>query len=142
VLYISLLYFLLLGFVSTLFITILKIAYLMIQVVQGDADYKLEGTIASILPMYGKGPMWLEILGLDVYAKTAVLINAVGFIEVPKMNITADFIDIKIHLDNNQGQMGEAINNFLNVLGGYIWDQVTAVSSLYLGRAECVCHYK
>ena len=108
----------------------------MIQVVQGDADYKLEGTIASILPIYGKGPMWLEILGLDVYAKTAVLINAEGFIEVPEMNITADFIDIKIHLDNNQGQMGEAINNFLNVLGGYIWDQVrlSLVCTLYLSE--------
>ena len=94
---------------------------------KGDADYKLEGTIASILPIYGEGPMWLEILGLDVYSKADVLINAEGFIEVHEMDITANFIDIKMHLDDNQGQMGEAINNFLNVLGSYIWDQVRAV---------------
>eukprot|EP00091_Calanus_sinicus_P015441 TRINITY_DN33694_c0_g1_i1.p1 TRINITY_DN33694_c0_g1~~TRINITY_DN33694_c0_g1_i1.p1 ORF type:complete len:140 (-),score=52.67 TRINITY_DN33694_c0_g1_i1:325-744(-) len=30
---------------------------------RGDADYKLDGTILSILPLYGEGPMWLEIFG-------------------------------------------------------------------------------
>ena len=99
---------------------------------KGDADYKLDGTIISILPLYGEGPMWLEILGLDVYAKAAVLINADGFIEVTEMDITADFTDIKIHLDNllGGGNFGESINNLLNVLGGYIWDQVKAIPSL------------
>ena len=50
--------------------------------IQGDADYKLDGTIAAIFPLYGEGPMWLEIYGLDLYAKAGVLINAEGFIEV------------------------------------------------------------
>ena len=76
--------------------------------------------------------MWLEILGLDVYAKAAVLINAEGFVEVTEMDITADFTDIKMHLDNllGGGNFGESINNLLNVLGGYIWDQVSAITSL------------
>ena len=92
---------------------------------KGDADYKLDGTLASIFPLYGEGPMWLEIYGLDLYAKAAVLINAEGFVEITEMDITADFTDIKIHLDNllGGGAFGESINNLLNVLGVYIWDQ-------------------
>eukprot|EP00091_Calanus_sinicus_P011461 TRINITY_DN2597_c0_g1_i14.p1 TRINITY_DN2597_c0_g1~~TRINITY_DN2597_c0_g1_i14.p1 ORF type:complete len:254 (-),score=101.37 TRINITY_DN2597_c0_g1_i14:40-801(-) len=93
---------------------------------RGDADYKLDGTIASILPLYGEGPMWLEIYGLDVYAKAAVLINAEGFVEITEIDLTADLTDIKMHLDNllGGGNFGESINNLLNVVGGYIWDQV------------------
>ena len=70
--------------------------------------------------------MWLEIYGLDIYAKAAVLINADGFVEITEMDITADFTDIKAHLDNllGGGNFGESINNLLNVMGGYIWDQV------------------
>ena len=93
---------------------------------QGDADYSLDGTILGLLPLYGEGPMWLEIYGLDLYAKAAVLINADGFVEITEIDLTADFTDIKIHLDNllGGGNFGESVNNLLNVLGGYIWDQV------------------
>merc|ERR1712106_595192 len=93
---------------------------------RGDADYKLDGTIASIFPLYGEGPMMLEIFGLDLYAKAGLLINTEGFIEVTQMDITADFTDIKIHLDNllGGGNFGESINNLLNVMGVYIWDQL------------------
>merc|ERR1719348_2799861 len=80
---------------------------------RGDAEYKLDGTLAAIFPLYGEGPMWLEIYGLDAYAKASVLINEEGYIEVTSMDITADFTDIKMHL-----------NNLLNVMGVYIWDQV------------------
>merc|ERR1711872_252929 len=80
---------------------------------RGDAEYKLDGTLAAIFPLYGEGPMWLEIYGLDAYAKASVLINEEGYIEVTSMDITADFTDIKMHLDN-----------LLNVMGVYIWDQV------------------
>ena len=71
--------------------------------------------------------MWLEIYGLDAYAKASVLINEEGYIEVTSMDITADFTDIKMHLDNllGGGPFGESINNLLNVMGVYIWDQVT-----------------
>eukprot|EP00091_Calanus_sinicus_P011463 TRINITY_DN2597_c0_g1_i7.p2 TRINITY_DN2597_c0_g1~~TRINITY_DN2597_c0_g1_i7.p2 ORF type:complete len:122 (-),score=44.95 TRINITY_DN2597_c0_g1_i7:40-405(-) len=70
--------------------------------------------------------MWLEIYGLDVYAKAAVLINAEGFVEITEIDLTADLTDIKMHLDNllGGGNFGESINNLLNVVGGYIWDQV------------------
>ena len=70
--------------------------------------------------------MMLEIFGLDLYAKAGLLINTEGFIEVTQMDITADFTDIKIHLDNllGGGNFGESINNLLNVMGVYIWDQV------------------
>ena len=42
------------------------------------------------------------------------------------MNITVDFVDIKVHLDNleGDGNLGESINNILNLLGGFIWDQL------------------
>ena len=72
--------------------------------------------------------MWLEIYGLDIYAKAAVLINAEGFVEITEMDLTADLTDIKMHLDNllGGGNFGESINNLLNVVGGYIWDQVRA----------------
>merc|ERR1712002_1161417 len=93
---------------------------------RGDAEYKLDGTLAAIFPLYGEGPMWLEIYGLDAYAKASVLINEEGYIEVTSMDITADFTDIKMHLDNllGGGPFGESFNNLLNVMGGYIWDQV------------------
>ena len=70
--------------------------------------------------------MWLEIYGLDLYAKAGVLINAEGFIEVTQMDITADFTDIKMHLDDwiGGGDYGETINNLLNVIAVHIWDQV------------------
>merc|ERR1712215_216771 len=89
---------------------------------RGDADYKLDGTLAAIFPIYGEGPMWLEIYGLDAYAKASVLINEEGIIEVTSMDITADFTDIKMHLDNllGGGPFGESINNLLNVMGVYI----------------------
>ena len=93
---------------------------------QGDAEYKLDGTLAAIFPIYGEGPMWLEVYGLDAYAKASVIINEEGIIEVTSMDITADFTDIKMHLDNllGGGPFGESINNLLNVMGVYIWDQV------------------
>merc|ERR1719348_1643263 len=70
---------------------------------RGDAEYKLDGTLAAIFPLYGE-----------------------GYIEVTSMDITADFTDIKMHLDNllGGGPFGESINNLLNVMGVYIWDQV------------------
>ena len=76
--------------------------------------------------------MWLEIYGLDIYAKAAVLINAEGFAEITEMDLTADLTDIKMHLDNllGGGNFGESINNLLNVVGGYIWDQVRAIPRL------------
>ena len=50
-------------------------------------DYKLDVTLTYIFPLYGEGPMWLEIYWLDIYAMAAVLINAEGFIEVIEMDI-------------------------------------------------------
>merc|ERR1719348_2917586 len=102
---------------------------------RGDAEYKLDGTLAAIFPLYGEGPMWLEIYGLDAYAKASVLINEEGYIEVTSMDITADFTDIKMHLDNllGGGPFGESINNLLNVMGVYIWDQVKVINDALSG---------
>merc|ERR1712083_554543 len=93
---------------------------------RGDADYSLDGTIPGLLPLYGEGPMWLEIYGLNLYAKAAVLINADGFVEITEIDLTADFTDINVHLDNllGGGNFGESVNNLLNLLGDYIWDQL------------------
>merc|ERR1711892_1448145 len=67
----------------------LDIEQLSLADLRGDADYKLDGTIASIFPLCGEGPMMLEIFGLDLYAKAGLLINTEGFIEVTEMDITA-----------------------------------------------------
>jgi len=93
---------------------------------QGDAEYSLDGAIASIFPLYGDGPMWLELYNLVLYAKASVTLNAEGYIQVTSMDITADFTGIKLHLDNlmGGGSFGDAINNLLNLLGDYIWDQL------------------
>jgi len=70
--------------------------------------------------------MWLELYDLILHAKAAVTINAEGYIQVTELDLTADFNSIKLHLDNlmGGGNFGEAINNLLNALGGYIWDQL------------------
>ena len=86
---------------------------------------------------------YFQIYGLDLFAKAAVLINAEGFVEVgsselhlkvrnlvsaqvTEMDITAAFTEIKMHLDGllGEGNLGETINNILNLLGPMIWDLV------------------
>ena len=80
----------------------------------------------------------LQLFGVTLHAKAAVLINAEGFVEVTilsgylifsqitEMDIAADFDDIAIHLDDlvGGGNFGETINNILNLLGPMIWDLV------------------
>merc|ERR1711936_480931 len=93
---------------------------------RGDATYSADGTALGIFPIYGDGPMYLELFGVTLHAKAAVLINADGFVEITEMDIAADFTDIKVHLDNlvGGGNFGETINNILNLLGPMIWDLV------------------
>merc|ERR1712037_635452 len=87
---------------------------------RGDASYVLDGTVLGFLPIYGNGSMWLEVWGLELYGAAGVLINADGFLEVTRMNITAEVSgEIKLHLNN---LYGDSINNLLNVLGGFIFD--------------------
>jgi len=80
---------------------------------RGDATYSLDGTALGIFPIYGNGPMYLELFGVTLHAKAAVLINAEGFVEITEMDIAADFDDIAIHLDDlvGGGNFGETINN-------------------------------
>merc|ERR1711962_235228 len=82
--------------------------------------------LRHILPIYGDGPMYLELYGVTLHAKAAVLVNADGFVEITEMDIAADFTDIAVHLDNlvGGGNFGETINNILNLLGPMIWDLV------------------
>jgi len=96
---------------------------------RGDAIYSMDGSIAGILPLYGDGPMWLEIHGLDLIAAASIMINEEGFVEIVDMNLDAKFTEIKIHLDNllGGGNFGETINNMLNLLGGFIWDQLKGI---------------
>ena len=56
----------------------------------------------------------------------SVLINEEGFVRVTEMDISANFTSIKLHLDNllGGGNFGESINNLLNLLGDFIWDQL------------------
>ena len=88
--------------------------------------YNLTGIIISIFPLYGDGPMWLEVYDLDIHAKAAVIINEEGYLQITDMNLGANFTDIKIHLDNILGgdNLGDSINNLLNLLGGFIWEIV------------------
>merc|ERR1711962_982248 len=41
---------------------------------RGDATYSLDGTALGIFPIYGDGPMYLELYGVTLHAKAAVLI--------------------------------------------------------------------
>merc|ERR1711973_641035 len=93
---------------------------------RGDATYSLDGTALGIFPIYGDGPVYLELYGVTLHAKAAVLVNADGFVEITEMDIAADFTDIAVHLDNlvGGGNFGETINNILNLLGPMIWDLV------------------
>ena len=42
------------------------------------------------------------------------------------MVVSAELSSIKVHLDNllGGGNFGESVNNLLNLLGDYIWDQL------------------
>merc|ERR1711970_98694 len=96
------------------------------DLLQGDADYNLDGTIFSFIPIYGEGPMWLKLINLDLNADAAVTINAEGFVQVETMDITADFTEIQLHLDGllGGGDFGEVINQILNLMGKFIWDEL------------------
>ena len=93
---------------------------------EGDAIYNLTGSILGLIPLYGDGDIWLEIYDLDLYAMASVLINEQGFVTVTQMDVSANFTSIKLHLDNllGGGNFGESINNLLNLLGDFIWDQL------------------
>ena len=88
--------------------------------------YNLSGLALGLLPLYGDGPMYLEIYGLDIHGKAALLVNEEGFAQITEMNLSANFTDIKAHLDGllDGGNLGESINNLLNVLGDFIWELV------------------
>merc|ERR1712066_1097413 len=73
----------------------------------------LTGNILGLIPLYGDGEIWLEIYDLDLSASAAVVINEQGFVKVTTMTLSAAFSSIKIHLEN-----------LLNLLGDYIWDQL------------------
>merc|ERR1712241_313141 len=93
---------------------------------RGDAIYNLTGNILGLIPLYGDGAIWLEIYDLDLSASAAVIINEQGFVRVTTMTLSAAFSSIKIHLENllGGGNFGESVNNLLNLLGDYIWDQL------------------
>jgi hypothetical protein len=49
---------------------------------QADAQYSLDGTILSLFPVFGNGPMYLELGGLDVTAFAALTLSQEGYIQV------------------------------------------------------------
>ena len=100
---------------------------------QGDAKYNLTGNILGLIPLYGDGDIWLEIYDLDLYASAGVLINEDGYVKVTSMVVSAELSSIKVHLDNllGGGNFGESVNNLLNLLGDYIWDQVSWSKEMY-----------
>ena len=89
----------------------------------------MTGNILGLIPLYGNGDIWLEIYDLDLFASAAVLINEQGFVKVQSMVVSAEFSSIKIHLDNllGGGNFGESVNNLLNLLGDYIWEQLKVI---------------
>merc|ERR1712038_202763 len=96
---------------------------------RGDAIYNLTGNILGLIPLYGNGDIWLEIYDLDLFASAAVLINEQGFVKVQSMVVSAEFSSVKIHLDNllGGGNFGKSVNNLLNLLGDYIWEQLKVI---------------
>jgi len=93
---------------------------------RGDADYVLDGKVLGIIPLYGDGPMWVEIHDLDLTGRAAVLINAEGFLEVAELTLDAEFSSIHVNFTNllGDGNLGESLQNIINLMGGFIWDQL------------------
>ena len=90
--------------------------------------YSLDGTIFSLLPLYGNGDMYIELTGLTLNANPGIKIDTEGYMQVTSLALGADFEGIVLHLDNllGGGDFGETINNLLSVLGPQIWDLVSS----------------
>ena len=65
---------------------------------QGDAVYSLDGNILSIFPLFGNGPMYIELSGLSVKGAAGVTIDGEGKVQVTDLNLGADFEGAVIHL--------------------------------------------
>ena len=93
---------------------------------QGDAVYNLDGTIFSLLPLFGNGDMYIELSTLNIKATAGLLIDADGFAQLRGLELNADFDKAVLHLDNlmGGGDFGETINNLISVLAPTIWNEV------------------
>ena len=54
------------------------------NILKADAAYSLDGTILSIFPVFGSGPMYLELTDLDIKVFTALTLSEEGYIKVRK----------------------------------------------------------
>merc|ERR1711935_104915 len=98
---------------------------LLIPLLRGDAVYSLDGNILSIFPLFGDGPMYIELSGLAIKGAAGVTIDGEGKVQVTDLTLGADFQGAVIHLDNlvGGGDFGDVINNLLSALAPTIWDQ-------------------
>lgn len=99
---------------------------LKIPLLRGDADYTLDGSIFSLFPLYGDGPMYVILNELLVGGKAGVTLDTEGYLQVYELTLDATFDSIDIHFDNlvGGGNFGEVINQVLSLLGPQIWDLV------------------
>ena len=56
--------------------------------------YNLDGSIFSLLPLYGDGDMYVEVTGLDLNANPGMVIDAGGFLQVTELDLGANFQNI------------------------------------------------
>lgn len=97
---------------------------LAIEKLRGDAIYSIDGVIASLFPIYGDGPMWLELYKVVLNGHASLTLTADGYIQVAEMTLDADMESIKMHMDNllGPGNLGEVLNEIINLMGKTIWD--------------------
>ena len=110
-------------------------------IIQGDAVYTLDGTIFSLLPLYGEGDMWIELTNLDIKADAGLLIDSEGYLQVTGLILGAEFDQAVLHLDDllGGGDFGEVINNLLSVLAPTIWDLVRFYLTRVIWTAPFSC---
>jgi hypothetical protein len=98
-----------------------------VPLLRGDAVYDLDGTIASILPIYGNGAMWLELTQVVLSASAAIGMDETSqYLQVTELKLDADMATIKMHLDDllGPGSLGDILNEILNLMAGTIWDLI------------------
>ena len=81
----------------------------------------MNGSLAAVFPVDKEGSMWLDVYDLNIYVNSTIMVNTAGFIIITGMEISAEWSEIKMHLDNI---IGEILEHLIELWVVSIWDQV------------------
>ena len=71
----------------------------------------MNGSLAAVFPVDKEGSMWLDVYDLNIYVNSTIMVNTAGFIAITEIEISAEWTEIKMHLDNIIGIIGELLEN-------------------------------